>query len=442
MPIWLGRKASATIVAALREVRGADHVRIVYTAGDLSAPAVSPDGSWLWLCDLAPPAAASTQAILSGAYDVVALSEPGAADRLIARLGEIASDTETPPASPEMVGESAATKRLLREIARCARTAMPVLLTGETGTGKDVAARLIHAWSARRDKLFVAINCAAIPNELMEAELFGYAKGAFSGAVRAYDGQLVAAAGGTAFLDEIDDTPPTLQAKLLRVLEDRVVSRLGENEWRKVDFRLVAATNRDLREMIAKGQFGEDLYERLAIVSIRMPPLRERLEDLAPLALHFIERFYRDEPAARASGPVETIDPRALLAMAAHPWPGNVRELRNAIYEALVHKRAGAELLLGDLPRRILQRASTPEAPGLVDRAALVRHIEQGTMNLRRETEALERIALSEALSRAGGSPAGAAKLLGEVGRGASRDPSGTVRAMMRRLGVIPSGGT
>src|SRR4029077_13144196 len=182
-----------------------------------------------------------------------------------------------------------------RQAARVAQTSMAVLLTGETGTGKEETARLIHTWSARRDRRFVPINCAAIPDELMEAELFGYARGAFSGAIQRYDGQLMAAAGGTVFLDEIDDTSPETQVKLLRVLEDKVVSRLGENQWHAVDFRLLAATNRDLRALIAAGLFGEDLYERLAIVTIRLAPLRERLDDLPSLTRQLMERFAREQ---------------------------------------------------------------------------------------------------------------------------------------------------
>ncbi len=157
---------------------------------------------------------------------------------------------------------------------------MPVLLVGETGTGKEIMARTIHSWSARRPKPFIPINCGAIPDELMEAELFGYVRGAFSGAVHQYDGQLMAAEGGTVFLDEIDDTPLETQVKLLRVLDDHIVSRLGENEWHRVDFRLLAATNRDLGALVEQGAFGRDFYERLAIVTIRLPALRERPEDI------------------------------------------------------------------------------------------------------------------------------------------------------------------
>jgi DNA-binding NtrC family response regulator len=163
------------------------------------------------------------------------------------------------------------------------------------------------------------------------------------------------------FLDEIDDTPPTLQVKLLRVLEDRVVSRLGENVWREVDFRLVAATNRDLRLLIAQGQFGQDLYERLAIVGIQLPPLRERVEDL-PALVPTSSPASTTRRKARCRRGSTGIDPRALAALAAYPWPGNVRELRNAIFQALVQKRAGRELLLSDLPRRLLVREEAPAA--------------------------------------------------------------------------------
>jgi transcriptional regulator with PAS, ATPase and Fis domain len=265
----------------------------------------------------------------------------------------------------------------------------------------------------------------------MEAELFGYARGAFSGAVQAYDGQLAAAEAGTVFLDEIDDTPLSMQAKLLRVLEDRMITRLGDNRLRKVDFRFVAATNRELGELMDRGAFMRDLYERLAILAINLPPLRERLDDLEPLALHLIGRFYAEEPEARARGAVKAVSPRALEALAAYRWPGNIRELRNTIFQALVGKRAGDELLVSDLPPRILAR---PAAPPVDDGVAA--RVAAGGFNLRREVEALERAAVSAALAHARGNAARAAALLGEVGRGSARDPGGTVRAMARRLGV------
>jgi len=172
--------------------------------------------------------------------------------------------------------------------------------------------------------------------------------------VQGYEGLLSAAEGGTVFLDEIDDTPHSLQVKLLRVLEDRVVTRVGESRPRAVNFRIVAATNRDLRELVRKGAFGPDLYERLAIVSTVVPPLRVRLDDLPALVQHFLARFQREEPEPGRAA-VTRITPEALLALRGYPWPGNIRELRNALFEALVYKRAGEELLVSDLPKRILR---------------------------------------------------------------------------------------
>jgi len=232
------------------------------------------------------------------------------------------------------------------------------------------------------------------------------------------------------FLDEIDETPLETQVKLLRVLEDRVVSRLGENVWHEVDFRLIAATNRDLRALIDANMFGADLYERLAIVTIALSPLRDRLEDLPTLALHFMERF----AAEQGRPPVRSIRPDARRVLEAYGWPGNIRELRNVLYETLVYKRAGDEILPSDLPKRILTTTSETEASALVDRSRVAHKIERGTMKLKQEVAALQRAAISEALRLANGNAAEAARLLGEVGRGTARDPGGTVRAMMRRL--------
>src|SRR5262249_42713274 len=216
-------------------------------------------------------------------------------------------------------------------------------------------------------------------------------------AVQGYDGQLMAAAGGTVFMDEIDDTPLATQVKLLRVLEDRVVSRLGENAWHQVDFRILAATNRDLEPLIREGAFGSDLYERLAIVRIHLVPLRERLEDLPALARHFLARFAREQPQTGAAR-VKEIRADAMRALEAYGWPGNIRELRNVIYETLVYKRAGEEILLADLPNRVLRR-SAAAAPA-AERATIAGKIARGTMNLREEVAALERIAVEEALAR------------------------------------------
>jgi transcriptional regulator with PAS, ATPase and Fis domain len=439
---WLGKDPPPTIDEALRaaEIRrtrrphrqgtlDADTRPTVVFSDRARAPAVRGRGPWVWLCGIAAPDPVARQATLQGAYAVIALREPNAAEELVARLDELLVPDPPVKLPPDLIMGSPTSRRALARAARVAATAMPVLLIGETGTGKEVLARLIHSWSTRAKQPWVAINCSAIPNDLMEAELFGYARGAFSGAVQRYDGQLMAAAGGTVFLDEIDDTPLEMQVKLLRVLENRVVSRLGENIWHEVDFRLIAATNRDLRALIDAGAFGADLYERLAIVTIHLPPLRDRVEDIPQLVQHFLGRFAREEGRQAVHG----ITGAALRALEAYHWPGNVRELRNVLYETLVFKRAGDEVLLSDLPRRILKGgASTAE--GVVERAAIARRIDRGAMNLKAEVTALQRLAIDEALARAGGNAAEAARLLGEVGRGVARDPGGTLRAMIRRL--------
>lgn len=226
--------------------------------------------------------------------------------------------------------------------------------------------------------------------------------------------------------------------KLLRVLEDRVVSRLGESEWREVDFRIVAATNRDLQELVERGEFGADVYQRLAIVRIEVPPLRDRRDDIPELSAHLVARFYREEPASPHR--IKRVAPTALAALRRFPWPGNVRELRNVIFGALVHKRAGDELLLSDLPEHVIRTAPPPRGESashsVFDREALARLLDRGQLNLRSLRDELERSALRLALARSGGSPTRAARLLGDVGRGTSKDPAGTVRAMMRRLAM------
>ena len=410
-------------------------VRVVQTKTAAAPAPPSGSSSWLWVSEAKLSAEAALQAIGRGAYDAVSLAEKDGEERLLARLRELFSPDPQLKAPPGFIADSESARALLKRLYQAARTSMPVLLTGETGTGKEIAARLIHQWSTRMKRTFVPINCAAIPNELMEGELFGYTKGAFSGAVRDYDGLMMAAEGGTVFLDEIDDTPHALQVKLLRVLEDRVVSRLGESVWHKVDFRILAATNRDLRLLIAAGTFGEDVYERLATVSIELPPLRERLEDLPALVQQLVQKFYaEDEGATRAR--VRTVSREAMAALAAYPWPGNIRELRNVIYGALVAKRAGEELLAFDLPRRLLRKEPGAVVAGVCNPVEIARRVAEGSRNLKVELEALERVALTEALRRSGGNSAEAARLLGEVGRGKARDPGGTVRTMIKRLGI------
>ena len=436
---WAGVPPSRALTRALNDARFEIDRRDATIASlplvlatNRAKPPAPPRGvaRWIWASTSTIAPVQAIEAVRRGAYAAVSLSSADAPSTLIARLRELITTHAARDAPVHIVAESAATRAVIEQVARVAPTSMPVLITGETGTGKEVVARLLHAWSPREQKRFVAINCAAIPNELMEAELFGYARGAFSGAVQRYDGQLMAAEGGTVFLDEIDDTPLETQTKLLRVLEDRVVSRLGENVWHEVDFRLLAATNRDLEPLIRAGLFGADLYERLAIVTIHLLPLRERIEDLPALAAHFMRRFALEEKREAITG----LAPDALAALVAYPWPGNIRELRNVIYETLVYKRVGNEVLLSDLPRRVLTRGADDVRAATVDRAAVVDKIERGTMSLKDEVAALQRVAIEEALKRTGGNAAQAARLLGEVGRGVARDPGGTLRAMMRRL--------
>jgi DNA-binding NtrC family response regulator len=436
---WLGPEPPASLRQALHGAGvllagGPEAPTVVQTAAGRSAPAADGrrgDAPWVWVSRGPMTARAAREAVAAGAYDAWSLADADAQARLLARLRELATPEEPSPETPGIVAASPAARAMLRQVWRVARTHMPVLLVGETGTGKEEMAALVHRWSARSGP-YVPVNCAAIPNELMESELFGHVRGAFSGAVASVDGKLMAARGGTVFLDEIDDTPLSTQIKLLRVLEDGQITRLGETTAQRVDFRIVAATNRDLQMLIAQGRFGQDLYERLAIVTVRLPRLRERVEDIPALARHFVGRFY-----ARAGLPpvVTTVSPSALDALRAHPWPGNIRELRNVIYEALVYKRAGAELLLSDLSA-LSRPAPAPPAGSVLNRPALAAAVGAPGFDLAREVAGLERAALEIALKRSGGNAAQAARLLGSVGRGAANDPGGTVRAMMRRLGV------
>jgi transcriptional regulator with GAF, ATPase, and Fis domain len=230
-----------------------------------------------------------------------------------------------------MVGESPAMRDVYRRIARVAPTDSTVLITGESGTGKELVARAIHRNSPRAEKPFVAINCAAITETLLESELFGHEKGAFTGAVAQKKGKLEIAEGGTVFLDEIGELSPALQAKLLRVLQEHEFDRVGGTKNVKVDFRLVAATNRDLLEAIAGGLFRRDLYYRLNVVSVALPPLRERRADIPLLASWFIRRY-----AGKAKRAVAGFSPDALACLTTYEWPGNVRELENAIEHAVV----------------------------------------------------------------------------------------------------------
>jgi DNA-binding NtrC family response regulator len=236
----------------------------------------------------------------------------------------------------EIVGKSAAFQRVLKDAETVAPTDSTVLLRGETGTGKELVARAIHRLGARRDQPLVVVNCAAIPATLIESELFGHEKGAFTGAVHRRRGRFELAHGGSIFLDEVGDIPLETQVKLLRVLQEQTFERVGGNESLKVSVRLIAATNRDLEAMVAQKTFRADLFYRLNVFPITLPPLRERRDDIVPLALHFARKH-----AARMRRRVEGIAPDTLERLQAYPWPGNVRELENVIERAVIYCRDG-----------------------------------------------------------------------------------------------------
>ena len=290
-----------------------------------------------------------------------------------------------------LIGESKSIQRVTKFIERVAKSESTVLIRGESGTGKEVVARAIHANSLRPDQPFIAINCAAIPEALLESELFGYEKGAFTGAVGSRKGKFEAAEDGTLFLDEIGDMVPLLQAKLLRVLQQREFERLGGNRLLPFNGRVLAATNKNLEQAIKAGEFRQDLYYRLNVVSVALPPLREHREDVPLLALYFANKY-----AAKCKRAFKGIAVEARSLLTQYSWPGNVRELENAIEHAIVMGLTD-EILLEDLPNSLLEEQS-PEL-------AVARY--HNTLN-----ETKKQLVLA-ALDETNGSPVEAARLLG-----------------------------
>lgn len=303
--------------------------------------------------------------------DVLALLEKaleaGRAMRHEVRLSGEDDDGEA------LVGVSPAMHRLYKAIGRAAPTDALVLLRGESGTGKELVARAVYQHSARGSQPLAIINCVAIPDTLLESELFGYERGAFTGASSRRIGKIEQAAGGTVFLDEIGDIPLTVQAKLLRLLQEKQIERLGGREPINVDVRIIAATNRELEEAVASGRFREDLYYRLNVVSISLPPLRERKEDVPHLVRHFIRRFSRE----MESHPPE-VGPGALQRLTAHAWPGNVRELANLVQKILIFNQGGT--ISDDDVRKAMgapesaRAASVSPAPGA---SPVISHVRQ-----------------------------------------------------------------
>ena len=300
------------------------------------------------------------------------------------------------PSSGQLIGSAPAFRAALEALRQAAPTSATVLVTGESGTGKELAARLLHDLSPRAQAQFVPVNCAAIPETILESELFGYERGAFTGAAARREGRFERADGGTLFLDEVGEMSPAVQVKLLRVLQDGVVERLGGTQPVKVDVRIVAATNKDLAAEVKGGRFREDLFYRLNVIAIRLPPLRERREDVPLLAAAFLRRI-AEKHGKRIGGFTQG----ALAALAAHEWPGNVRELEHAVERAVVLCR-GEAVGLEDLPEPLREAAPAPTAP------SGVLPITIGT-----PMEEVERLVIRETLKHTKGDKTLAAQILG-----------------------------
>ncbi len=297
-------------------------------------------------------------AMKQGAYDYLQKPfDPDAAALVVSRALErkrlkeqaatLRKELEGVFAFHNIVGKSPLMREVYGLLDQAAGLDITVLLTGETGTGKELAARAIHYHSARKERRFVPVNCGALPSDLVESELFGHARGSFTGAAGEKIGLFEEASGGTLFLDEIGELPLPVQVKLNRALQEKEIRRVGDNKGIKVDVRVIAATHRDLKAEAAAGRFRQDLFYRLNVFPVRMPPLRERREDIPLLAAHFLEKHAR---AFRRE--VEGLEPDALRALTAYPWPGNVRELENAIERAVAVAR-GKTLALKDLPPEV-----------------------------------------------------------------------------------------
>ena len=295
-----------------------------------------------------------------------------------------------------ILGRSRPMQDLFQLLETVARSSSTILITGETGTGKEVVARAIHHNSPRKAHRFVALNCSAIPETLLEAELFGHVRGAFTGAVGARQGRLEQAHKGTLFLDEVGTMSPTLQVKLLRALQEREFERVGDNETIKVDVRVIAATNSDLTRMVAAGAFREDLYYRLNVIPIQLPPLRDRRDDIPLLVTHFLRKFAPGSSLHASQG--------AMRALMAFDWPGNVCQLENAMERAVALGAGRAEIDVADLPPE-LQQASDPSRPPYVE------FPEEG-LDLPRYLAAIECDLIQRALDRTHGNRNRAAELL------------------------------
>jgi two-component system response regulator PilR (NtrC family) len=297
-----------------------------------------------------------------------------------------------------IIGKGSRMQEIFRTIERIGKVSSTVLLTGESGTGKELIARAIHYTSARKDRKFVSINCGALPEALLESELFGHERGAFTGAVKDKRGLFNEADGGTLFLDEISETTPTMQVKLLRAIQEKVVRKVGGNDELPVDVRIIAATNKDLNDLVSESKFREDLFYRINVIPIQLPPLRARVEDIAPLTQHFLSKICREQKI-----PEKKISTEAMRLLEAYPWPGNVRELENTL-ERTVALEPGPVITASSLPEAIALgvRARVPDFESLPAEG----------LNLEAYLEAVGKRLMREALDRCDGVQTKAAELL------------------------------
>lgn len=338
----------------------------------------------------------AVEAIKAGAFDYVL--KPFSVDELEALVAEALASVgrgaaPAPQGTGGVVAESPAMKKILAMVGQVADAPTTVLITGETGVGKEVVARMVHERSRRREHPFVAVNCAAIPGELLEAELFGAERGAYTGAVKDRPGKLEVADGGTLFLDEIGDMPLALQPKLLRVLQEGTVERLGSNTARKVDVRVVTATHHDLPALVKDGRFREDLFYRINVFPVHIPPLRQRPEDVEALVGHLLAHF------AQRLGVRARLTSKAMEQLRGHAWPGNVRELRNVLERAVLLSTDG------HIEDVALAAATTAPSAAFAPSG--------GVEPLSEAVARAERVAIKAALEHTGDNKAQAAKLLG-----------------------------
>jgi two-component system response regulator PilR (NtrC family) len=366
----------------------------------------------------------AVRALKLGAFDFV--SKPldlrvlrklvGSAIKLRSGLDE---QTAATLRTPRLIGSSTIMEQLRDMIARVTRSQAPVHICGESGTGKELVARMIHETGARREAPFVAVNCGAIPTELMESELFGHKRGSFTGAVADKKGLVQSAEGGTLFLDEVADLPLHMQVKLLRVVQEKTVRPVGESREEAVDVRILSATHKNLADLVARGLFREDLYYRINVIELRVPSLRERSGDIAEIANAILQRLGR-----RASGPVPEISPAALAILESYPFPGNVRELENVLERAVT---LATDAII--TPEHIRLRATgAPPADAGAASAADSSIPDRGVGALGSQLESIEREAIIKALEQTRYNKTAAAKLLGMSFR--------ALRYRIKKLGI------